>query len=475
MSKLQGNRQALSGSFPFLIGANPNRVAPSHVYNGFIAAGLGVGEKSQKIAKFIRDTSSTLNPPDHVSQSLAGDPQLLRTLAEALVTVLDPDHRVFPSGGSPFPICPAIVSENPSDDQFGSQLGAMCSAFSPGLFDELLNAYAKRYRDPVAVLGSVLNGNFSAEKKDLKNDLVKRSLKGSGPLCRDFFDTLANVLNNTAGRQYGTLSAQLVSLGRCVYFASFLAALRMPVFAAQRPKKWQDLKPLFVYGGKPPGVQSAPAVRLAVRSYSAVVSEIQGSLKAAISEQLEAASGKVPRAVSKSSRTKTWIQLAFPKMKDTVCDALMTEIKSAAELKSVTNRMTQALYPIEYVARAYRTFGRMLGMVGPDRGTGNPRFILETPVLGLLAESTLESGENLAFEDWIDRVYDRFGIVLGFGRNTDPEELLSNLDRPAPLRRALKESHNELRQRLVLAGLAVEYSDGETEMVNLGYRTASRK
>jgi hypothetical protein len=108
----------------------------------------------------------------------------------------------------------------------------------------------------------------------------------------------------------------------------------------------------------------------------------------------------------------------------------------------------------------------MLGLVGPDRGAGNPRFLLETPVLAMLVQGTMEKGETLSLEEWIDRVNERFGLILGIGRQVKPHELLADIERPGPLDRAIRESHEHLRVRLIVAGLAVEYSDGETELIS---------
>ncbi len=470
MTKLSGNRQFLGDAVPFLVGAYPNRVAPAHVFSGFLAAGLGSGPKAESISQFIRDASGTATPPDHLSNSIASDPIQLRNLAESLVTVLDPDRRVFASGvsSSPVPICPAIISKNPSDDRFGAQLGALCGIWRGDQFGAILEMYQEKYRDPLSTLGNVLNANHRPKLQDPQEEVVRKLLRSCGPLSRRYFEALADFVYATTTRRYGTLSAHLMSVARSVYFASFLAALRSPVFLAKKPKAWADVAPLFVYGARPPGNTRDPAARLAIRSYSFVISEVQHALGELLSERLAKSSGKVPKGLPRATRTMTWVKLAFPEIKQSVENELRDELKSVTELKNVRTRILNAVYPIDYLARAYRMIGRMLGIVGPDRGSGSPRFLLETPVLGILVESTLAQGEVLSFEEWVDRVYERFGIVIGFGREMDPQQLLKGLDRPGPLARAIKESQEALRLRLIMAGLAVEYSDGETEMVNMG-------
>src|SRR5712691_6256469 len=108
--------------------------------------------------------------------------------------------------------------------------------------------------------------------------------------------------------------------------------------------------------------------------------------------------------------------------------------------------------------------GKKIGIAGPDRGAGAPRFTLETPMLGLLVESTLTIGERLSYEDWIDRVYERFGLILTSGRDSRARDLLKKLESPGAIHQALESNREALRRRLVRAGLAAEYSDAETEV-----------
>jgi hypothetical protein len=147
---------------------------------------------------------------------------------------------------------------------------------------------------------------------------------------------------------------------------------------------------------------------------------------------------------------------------------VLEAVHTSKELNNIAKRIADAVYPLDHLSKYYRTVGRMLGIAGPDRGFGSPRLLLETPLLGSLVEGTLFIGQTLSYEEWIDEIYKRFGIILGFGRETDPHELLRGLDRAGPLDRAIRESHEALRLRLITAGLAIEYSDGETQLLNRG-------
>jgi hypothetical protein len=86
-------------------------------------------------------------------------------------------------------------------------------------------------------------------------------------------------------------------------------------------------------------------------------------------------------------------------------------------------------------------------------------------MLALLVDVTLDDGETLAYEDWLDVLYARFGTICGRGKTVDGEALLAGLDSRGVIARALDANHEALRRRLVRAGLAYEYSDSETEIV----------
>jgi len=81
-----------------------------------------------------------------------------------------------------------------------------------------------------------------------------------------------------------------------------------------------------------------------------------------------------------------------------------------------------------------------------------------------LVDGTLQVGEQLAFDEWLDRLYELFGFVVGIGRTCDGRVLLEHLEAPGPLFHALESNHDALRRRLIRAGLASEYSDSETEV-----------
>jgi hypothetical protein len=120
-------------------------------------------------------------------------------------------------------------------------------------------------------------------------------------------------------------------------------------------------------------------------------------------------------------------------------------------------------YSTAALTKAFRTTGRKVGVVAPDRGAGAPRFVLETPLLGTLVAAICESSSTLAFEAFVDAARDRLGLVLGPGTLTEVPNL--DLWESAGIAgQQLRHNEEMLRVRLVRAGLATEYSDGHTEV-----------
>src|SRR5262249_627174 len=101
---------------------------------------------------------------------------------------------------------------------------------------------------------------------------------------------------------------------------------------------------------------------------------------------------------------------------------------------------------------------------GPDRGAGSPRFLCETPLLGTLVAGLCAS-RSVDFEEFVDLARERLGLVFGPGTREGLAEQLNFSEGAGIGRQLLRDNQDVLRQRLIRAGLAREYSDGYTEVV----------
>src|SRR5262249_9726246 len=101
-------------------------------------------------------------------------------------------------------------------------------------------------------------------------------------------------------------------------------------------------------------------------------------------------------------------------------------------------------------------------------GTGSPRLLLDTPILGVLVRGIVGVGA-MEFDDFISKVAERFGIVLGLGKDdslADRMEAIGSDGHDAY--EILVRNQELLREGLLRAGLARAYSDAHTEVYNDG-------
>src|SRR5262245_41577953 len=107
-TKLLGSRSFLQPDVPFLLGKYPDRVGPVHVVNGLLVALCGQGPAAAEFREFVRGDGRSIGD---VSAQIVGDDRKRRALKDSLRTILDPDHRIFPTRGSPFPLNLGLIAK----------------------------------------------------------------------------------------------------------------------------------------------------------------------------------------------------------------------------------------------------------------------------------------------------------------------------------------------------------------------------
>jgi hypothetical protein len=123
--------------------------------------------------------------------------------------------------------------------------------------------------------------------------------------------------------------------------------------------------------------------------------------------------------------------------------------------------------------RALLALGRRSGYLLPydDRGRGgkeHKRYGANAEFAELLVAATVAPGDPLDFDDFLDRLRDSFGIVVG--RRVDFDTIRRNdLRQGAALQRSVSVNENDLRLNLLAfknliidIGFAKSYADGRT-------------
>jgi hypothetical protein len=107
-----------------------------------------------------------------------------------------------------------------------------------------------------------------------------------------------------------------------------------------------------------------------------------------------------------------------------------------------------------HFAAVHGRLGRAIGLIAPRKGP-RQRFVLGDTLLKTLVLANVRAGETLAFGALLERLYERYGIVVGPGEARDAgliERLRINEEHFTRNREALL-------SRMKRAGLVTQYSD----------------
>ncbi len=463
-TSLRGRRGFLSDRLPLLVGSNPDRVAPAHIMNGFAMEALGPGGMAGRTIALVRRYE--IDPSvSYLSAPLVNKEDRRRRLGDSLRVVLDPDRRIFRKQGSFFPLHAGLVDENRGmDDGFGRDVWRLVNAYRDDAHDLVRTLLTPSVaEDALTGLGMALCSGGSSGDGDRATDAWPWSKDRKGGFANRFGAALADlVMNPVVTDTKRVRSIRVATLSRAVGTVAFLGALRSPELSDGKANSWSDLAPMFVFGGVPPGRLHSLPIRLACRSYEVVVEAQRRCLQKVLSDRLGGA--RIPKDTPRSQQFASLLATTFPGLPARQREIAVEDVKWDTDRAKLGANLLKRLYPPGYLARSYRTIGRMIGFAGPERGAGAPRFMMETPELALLVSATVGDRSSIPFREWLDVAYDQFGIILGIGEKVDYRELLKPLGIGGPLRRALDENHDLLRRRLVRCGLASEFSDGETEV-----------
>ena len=383
------------------------------------------------------------------------------SLTQTAFGLLAPERRIFRDRknggagkhGSLFPIVGGLVAPTGSDDGLGRRLRQLMDCVDTDWRDRLRQLLAPNSaHDPVTAFATVLLGGTSGELSADTEKHKKKNLSDFDRACAEFVDHLISPQTN----------AQRISAIRNLAIGSYLVSTIEMVAGICSVK---DNAPpcVFVYGGLPPGDSDDPIVRAACQSFQSWVSTSWQTTAQGIIERMDA-KPTLPKSTVSEKREQQLTQLLaadlvkelnhFYKLKTTGADW----VRHVMESKKVKFKKTE-------LARRVRSLGANIGFVGPDRGTGNPRLFLDTPLLGVLTKGVI-GHDSMDFRTFVTTLAKKFGLVLGLGDDDsiadkvnivgsgglDPDEVLAK-------------NQEVFRERLVRVGLARTYSDSHTEVL----------
>jgi hypothetical protein len=472
-------RVMLANDDPLLMGQYPDRPAPAHVLNGFVAAGLGISSKDNAIRALLVPDADMPEGFEYLGKaSWAEDQQALSRFRSDLSTIFNPDRRLWEKFGSPVPVHALLANADASDDGYGPLMWEIVrhqvdeAAYLENLRTLLEPA---EVRDPVSALAQVLvKGAESVRKRsrDTAETVWFRAESGAGKQLATQLAEFIYRLSQPHPRLHRLL--QIQHLARGVYLSAFLAIVLGPTASVAEDEPddvFQLGGRLVTWGGTPPGSIDHPMIAASARSFQLLVNDKRHALQRMLKRAISAVD--IPSKTPAGQRRLTTLRQLLidggepPNRVPTALEYFRKQKVPLAQGAVDSDEWVRSILDTGYgpaaITKGLRTMGRKVGLVAPDRGAGAPRFVIETPLLGTLVAG-LCGEESMSYESFVDRMREQLGLVLGPGTRDDLPDELGLWESPGIGRQLLRDSEDDLRTRLVRAGLAVEYSDGHTEV-----------
>lgn len=441
----------LKSDLPLFPSGSYTRPAPAHIFNKFSFELLGNGELSTSVIAMRRDISK-LNEyfSEHTSREIKEE--FLRSID----ILLNSDKRSFIKGNfsSFFLISKELINKSdPSDDGYGRALKGIFSTdqllFIQNFLVNLLDA--RLSEDVVSKFISKLNEISTITHN---NELPNLETKGTV-----FGNVIFEVFKNGLVKMEKDIKnvERINSLQKISIFLAFTVVIgSLYECCLVNIEKTKNVKPhdvlgIFCYTGLPPGNPRSVLTKLAQASLKDAISRgYLGSFqifKNIFKENINQIENEVLKRMSGQS-ARDLVQLLERNWKK----------QSLEEFKELVS-------PADFSA-AFRSLSGKIGFAGPVKGTGEKRILFEANFLEVLVYFFSNEGDT--FEDFVNNCYERMGLILGRPKNLSESNYLKLeklSSRHSDVDEALENSQELLRQRLVKSGLAREFSDGFTVMV----------
>ena len=361
-----------------------------------------------------------------------------------------------------------LASPDASDDGIGRSLWdslAISSRAAAAIgLAQLLDTELEN--DAPTVFARALLQDVPAELPDQRDAAVERGLPTLG---RVLFGLIGPLLTDADGPQRLEVIRELATL---LHFAAVLGLILEGV-ARDSQAAVGDALSLVVYTGVPPGGADDSLVRAAQRSLRVTIERTHAGLRNLLAERLRShMDDGIPHDVRlRSALLAALREGGSPNPKRAM--AQLTAIvpvnpADEADAEGWAKSAMEVAYSVDDLQRAIRAFGNKVGFTAPNRGFGQPRFVAETPLLATITRTLIPVGSSLPFDQFVREARERIGLVFGIsGLETTLDALPPSADVFGSPRRAwehLSALQERLRQRLIRAGIAREFSDGHTQV-----------
>lgn len=446
----------LKTELPIFPSANFSTPAPAHIMNKFSYTLLGKGLLSPRLMEIRRDISKL----DNLLPSTATR-ETKEEFLRSVNILVNSDKRSFLKGtfSSFFLVSNELINgSDPSDHGYGE---ALVSIFSSEQISIISNSL-KDLLDPIDSDDLVSKFILVIQEilKIRKDDNVRENQfnQNTETYFGNFiFEILISGMSKMVEEK--NKSMRISHIQKLSIFLTSAVALGM-LYEANLKNLGTKTSPapheilgIFCYTNFPPGNPRSVLTKLA-----------QASLKDVIFKSYSGCMNTFESIFQNVNKTSDIENIVLQRIQGEPSRDLIKIIgnnKTSEELKQVfASTVTLSDY-----SSAFRTLSGKIGLVGPVKGTGEKRMMFETSFLEVLVYFLSQEGDT--YNDFVNNCYSKLGLIVGEPENITNESIdkLTKLARRnADIYECLEESHEFLRKRLVISGLAREFSDGFTVM-----------
>jgi hypothetical protein len=450
---------------PWLVGANVSRVVPVYVLNNLISPDFKKSDYLTHIKHLAFDADLGLQ---RLMNSFDLNPVSYIDLETTVMGLLAPERRIFrdnskggaSESGALFPLLGGLTVSSASDDGLGKRFRKMYDEHTDNLLHTLKDLMApKENNDPATEFTNRLLAGINGEFNSPPEQTKANGLKGFDLACARFVDNLISSIPKHNRIQ----GIRRLALG--VFFVSIMKMVNGDWLENEPQKRY-----VFVFGGLPPGSSSEPTVRAASKSFINWIKQSHKSIVLSLYNKLGTFKA-LPKA-SESDALRQKVKQAFLKnsFKEPQIDDFLEEISALIKGKELSKDWCKEAVESKAIgfssaeyARRVRNLSANIGFAGPDKGL-LPRLIVDTPLLGVLVKG-ISGNNSMAYEDFVTKLSNDFGLVLGIGSDDSITEKIGAIGQegydPYEL---LQRNETLLRERLIRTGLARTYSDSHTEV-----------
>jgi hypothetical protein len=456
----------------WMVGENVARIVPIYILHNVVS---GVFKADQRV-KLIKDL--TKDPEYAFKSGLQTDfkgatNEQIKTLASG---ILSPDRRIFANTkgggaheqGALFLLLGGFAQNQASDDGLGKRLRAALDEHDSTWRNRIISLFEPEGETDAAtnlartlVQGAKARTDEGSVAND-KNILLTYDTE----LC-EFVSNLMTPVQDASRID----SIRNLAIG--TYFASVLRLVNGHYRQEQNKKRY-----VFVYGGLPPGDLNNPMVQCASLSMSQWIENSWYELCDVISDKIE--KEETVTSLSEVDQLRQKVKLLLldqvkhrnikndDKLNQFLDELLLFDTDKSTNVW-IRNLLSSEQFQFSKSNFKFkiRNLATTIGFAAPDRGVGDPRLVLDTPLLFVLVRGILKTSQgSMNYKTFVTELAQKLGLVVGLGMDDSIADKLEIQGANGwDIFEILEKNEEQLRQRLLRVGLARSYSDSHTEVL----------